>query len=82
MTVDGSVEAVERADVLAAEIDVHERRKLTALEELPGERGVAVDEIVEHARTSSPLASTCRSPPTSARSVGGMRTAVMTTPPS
>jgi hypothetical protein len=46
--VDGGVEAVEGADVLAAEVDVHERRQLARLEELRLERRVAAREVLEH----------------------------------
>ena len=42
------VEAVAGADVLAADVDVHERRELTVLQELRRERRVALDEVVDH----------------------------------
>src|SRR5919106_893981 len=41
------LEPVLRANVLAAEVDVHERRELAVLEELPCERRVALDEVVD-----------------------------------
>src|SRR5262245_9920885 len=41
------LQAVPGADVLAAEVDVHEGRKLAVLEQLRGERWVALDEVVD-----------------------------------
>jgi hypothetical protein len=41
------LEAVERADVLAAEIDVHERRELAVLEELPAQVRIALGQVLE-----------------------------------
>ena len=45
---DRGLEPVERADVLAAEIDVDERRDLAVAEDLRAERRVARDEVLEH----------------------------------
>ena len=45
---DGRVEPVERADVLAAEVDVDERRDAAVGEDLRPERGMALDEVVDH----------------------------------
>ena len=42
------LEAFERADVLAADVDVHERRQAARLEELRLERRIAAREILEH----------------------------------
>ena len=44
----GVSSAVERADVLAVDEDVHERRELAVVEELRAERRIARDEVVEH----------------------------------
>ena len=46
--VDGRLEPVERADVLAAEVDVDERRDVAVREDLPRQRRVPLDEVVEH----------------------------------
>jgi len=45
--VDRCLEAVERADVLAAEVHVHERRELAVCVELARERRVARHQIVD-----------------------------------
>ena len=80
--VDAGLEPVERAHVLAAEVDVHERREPAVLEELRFERrdsGSARSSSTS--RTVSPSPTSSRSPPTSLRSVGGMRTFVTVAPP-
>src|SRR5205807_5255600 len=41
------VEPVQRANVLALHVDVHERRELAALHELAAQRGEAAHEVVE-----------------------------------
>ena len=45
---DLGVEAVERAYVLAAEVDVDERRDLAVAEDLRAERRIPLDEVLEH----------------------------------
>ena len=45
---DRGVEPLERAHVLAAEVDVDERCDLAVVEELPAERGIARGQVLEH----------------------------------
>ena len=52
--VDRRLEPVERPDVLAAEVHVHERRKLAPGVELSGERREALDEIIDHGADGLP----------------------------